>query len=276
MKSVRTAYVVMGLSLPASVFAAQPNVEVPSLLGPLQILVLLTAYLTRRRPIGGWLLLYYISSIVGLLFTVAFAIGDTHRLARTTFDGPAELGLAWVLTLLPSLTMVVVAALGIWLLIRRTPANLRLLRQAMAVDLACMGLGLLTELFYWDMPGAAGISLVHLVYAAIWFAYFRRSKRVQRVFAEGRWSPEMAGGQPRMSIHERKHRSWRAVVWACVGYAAGVLTVWVSGDFGQWVEMYFSVPSVVFALAAALLGYFSPITKARRAMLDRRALDPTQ
>ncbi|MBN8493316.1 MAG: DUF2569 family protein [Burkholderiales bacterium] len=276
MKSVRTAYVVAGLSLPVAAFAAEPNVGLPSLLGPLQILVLLTAYLTRRRPIGGWLLLYYITSFIGLLLVVGFSIADARRLARTSFDGPVELGLTWVFTLLPSLSIVVVFLLGIWLLIRRTLANLRLLRQAMAVAVACLGVGLLLELFAWGMPGASGISLLQLVYGAIWVAYFRRSKRVQWVFAEGRWSPEMAGGQPRMSVHERKHRSWRAAVWACVGYAVGVLAVWVSGDFGQWSEMYFSVPGAVLALAAALVGYFSPITKERRAMLDRRALDPTQ
>jgi hypothetical protein len=163
----------------------------PSNYGFPGFLFLLIAYLSRRREIGGWLMLYYIGLYLGGIVSVVLIATTISNLAPAEWATvPAWKYLLAVLsTFLPIGALVAEIIIGTRLLSKRTPEMLGALRRVMLVFLAATALAFAIDatVFTADRTAAA-LDIYSLIVGCIWLAYFYRSTRVQAVFVTHSWT----------------------------------------------------------------------------------------
>lgn len=139
----------------------------------------------KRNPIGGWLMFYYCQVYGGILVTLFMFALNFQSYVPENFESSSRFAL-FLASVLPVLVLVFVqAAVATFLLSVRTSDMIKLLRWVMMAFVGFALAGTVIDAFYF--PENTRFSLMSLVPATIWLAYFFQSKRVQHVFMRHDW-----------------------------------------------------------------------------------------
>jgi hypothetical protein len=140
----------------------------------------------KRKPIGGWLMLFYWQLYSGLLITGIFFATNIQSYVPENFDSSTKFRL-FLASVVPGLLLFAVkCAVATLLLSARTWDMLRLLRLVMLGELLADVIGSVIDVAYF--PDNVAINLVlTIIPGLIWLAYMFRSKRVQHIFYLQDW-----------------------------------------------------------------------------------------
>ena len=146
------------------------------------------AYLSRRRKIGGWLLYYYVQLFLSVLMTCFITVTTVAKQIQPTEWDNASLYAWYVLSTVPILLVLVAQAVmaGV-LLFRRNEVILGRLRFLQVSMVIASGATLGIDIMYFPETPNLVVDGLTLFFAVVWTWYFRRAKRVQKVFVEHGW-----------------------------------------------------------------------------------------
>ena len=236
------------------------------------------AYLFRRRQIGGWLLYFYMQLYGSLLINTILLTSTISQLNPDAWDS-AQRYVWYVVSTVPVLISIVAeVTVATLLLIRRTEANIRLMRAVLVALLVASGASLCIDLEYFNDGANLFFDVLTVLFAAIWLAYFRKAKRVRRVFIEHSWdyAAQQKVASPKTAA-ERRYLRMRALVLA--GAIFVVLLIGMGSALGDKKPDagIFLVP-LFYALIAAAIGWYLPITEKRRSALvaSAKPADPAK
>lgn len=235
------------------------------------ILGFLIAYSSRRRPIGGWLLYFYMQLYLSLLITLVLTIPYIEYLSPSKW-ARTDLYVWYLLSVIPCLiaqgTEVV---FGTLMINRRTEMNVRRLRTTILALMISTVISLLIDLKFFnegaDGTAAVTMDILTIFFSAIWLAYFYKSVRVQRVFISHNWTYADELPPASKTPRERSYLLKRAAVWGGVFYVSGFALTGISqADTKPDASMLFGLP-LVYALLAVLISYVCPISRKKRELL---------
>ncbi len=152
-------------------------------MGPL--LMALIGYLSRRRAIGGWLLLFYIGLVAGSAFIILMAMPSLKNLNPDEWD-PFYWWLAvldyipWLLAYLAALILGIRAA---FLRDQKALMQMRIAMVALVVT-SWIGVYISFQFFVEDSAGSF-MSTYSAVAASLWCIYWFVSRRVKNVMTLG-------------------------------------------------------------------------------------------
>lgn len=234
----------------------------------------LIAYATRRRPIGGWLMLYYVGLYLGGIVSIVLIATTIGNLAPTQWAGVPgwKYGLAILSTLLPTAALAAQVVVGTRLLYKRTPEMLQTFRRVLLIFVAANVLALATDLTAFKSDRAAApIDIYSLVVGSIWLAYFYKSARVRAVFMTRTWTyPDDQGGVT-TNAAELKYVKKRA--WITFGVIFALFTIF--GWFLDHSARGLVVGLVYGALTGAIGGFIArylSLSKSRREKIAAHAI----
>lgn len=152
------------------------------------------AYLSRRRAIGGWLLIFYLQLYLSALISVLFVPLLISALQPSRWDN-TEIYVIFLLSIVPySIVQFVQLVAATLLLVRRSETNLNFLRhvQTALVVLNFISIAIVFICFFTVNPeraiGLVVVGAFLLPFAICWSMYFRGSKRVRAVFIDKNWA----------------------------------------------------------------------------------------
>lgn len=155
-------------------------------------LVWLVGYLTRKRPIGGWLMAYYWMLYGSVLFTLAAQISVQQNFQPEQWEDRAlyTLFLISIVPLLIAYAAEVVFATRLLFHRYRSDQSVLWLKRAMMFKVACFAVAILID--YFHFPEDIVWDVIPLIPTLLWLGYFRNSLRVEYVFkrAEQGWNYE--------------------------------------------------------------------------------------
>ena len=139
----------------------------------------------KRKPIGGWLMLFYWQLYSGLLISAGFfAVNIQSYVPENVENGTFGLFLA---SNLPSLMLFAIkGAVATLLLSARTWDMLMLLRWVMLAEFSADVIGTLIDVAYFPDNVAVNVILT-IIPGLIWLAYMFRSRRVRHIFYSHDW-----------------------------------------------------------------------------------------
>jgi hypothetical protein len=150
-------------------------------------LVAAICYVARKKPIGGWLLYYYINLYgalaIGILFYIAF-----EQYSPSRWPSPGLYSLSVACALLQKLILVAQAVVATILLKRREWRWVKILCAMLIVDL--VGSAIRFAVYDIYFPDKLLIACISLAWPVIWLPYFCCSRRVRRVFLQRDWGIE--------------------------------------------------------------------------------------
>jgi Protein of unknown function (DUF2569) len=158
---------------------------IPGCGGLVQIALIVWCVQSRPKPIGGWLLLFFIQLYFGLLLTVVIGAASIPNLRPSTWEGSPLYYLFLLSTVPGPLLRVAQAVVGTGLLKTRNGKWVRWMRGLLIADFVCalIGLGVDVAVF----PANIVFSALALIWPMIWLPYFYVSKRVKSVFLTKDW-----------------------------------------------------------------------------------------
>jgi len=137
-------------------------------------------YLSRRRPIGGWVLYFYLQLYLSVLLSLIFLPDVAKNLSPVGWDTPQRyfmfIGSTVPLTVAEWFEVFAASRL----LYEKNAANLLTLRIAIGIVLVCAALAAGIDIEYFNSTPVSDI--MTLIVAFIWSLYFSISERVQQVF----------------------------------------------------------------------------------------------
>jgi hypothetical protein len=177
--------VVVGYQSSCAADAPTPN---PSSGGGLLLILWLVCYLRRKRSIGGWLLYFFIALWFG--FLVSFAL-SAPAFKGLLFPDPSTTWRLYLSYLMNFIGMTILIAMIVNSIILASPnwrawkyalLMRRLLLMECIVSAASVPVDVGIDTF------ATVLDLWTVVTSLIWYTYFRRSIRVDRVFRTNTWN----------------------------------------------------------------------------------------
>lgn len=177
---------VVSLTISASAFAADSATRTTGA-GGFWLMALLV-YLTRKRPMGGWLALYFWQAIGGALLTCLITAATIGNLAPSRWDNKAEYLLALISDLPPVVCLIWLAVVSIRAFSKPTPQTRRHVLMALGAVVTANAVGFGID--YFVFPDAIVLSALQLASAVIWLLYWLGSERVALVFSGVAWNYE--------------------------------------------------------------------------------------
>jgi hypothetical protein len=273
---------VIAHSLAAALFDLVPvahadgsTTTTPPSYGTPGFLFFLIAYFTRKRPIGGWLMLYYWGLYGGGAVTFFLILSTIGNLAPSAWAAIPTWRyiLAVIASLLPVTFIFAEVVAGSMLLSKRNEATLKLLRLILigylVADAIAIGLNFEIYIKPWE---ESVLNIYSAIVGSIWLAYFYLSTRVKAVFVTHTWVEASAGGRDVkvMAPAERKYRTRRASLIGAV-FFVGFYAYYSFNEAAKNADQVGRL--VATALIALLLGlfcYFLPILRKKRDALNGR------
>lgn len=260
----KAVLIAVGLVLiPIPGLAASTSAQSTNPVGAGLCLGLAIAYLARRRPIGGWLLYFYLQLYSSFLVSLVFIDRVVTNLNPGTWDS-AFLYVLFFLSVVPALLAELAAlTFGTVLLFRRTARNVQWLRAALLALAVTSGISLGIDIAYFSELPNIIFDIVTLLFACVWTAYFLRSKRVLLVFIERAWDWKAVSVPRALTPVERRYLGKRAAIAGGVTFV--LLLLMMGGALGDKKPdaSIFVVP-MFYALMAATAAWYSPIRKKKR------------
>ena len=152
------------------------------------LLPFLIAYLFRRRPIGGWLLFFYIQLYLNLIFTLLLFPSLFSELRPADWSSFFDYGMFFLSVVPPAIILILESCIATVLLFRRNERNVRLLRSTLLGLVIASMISIIVDAVYFKEHSAISISIVAAIYALVWYLYFTNSRRVQMVFIDKTWN----------------------------------------------------------------------------------------
>jgi hypothetical protein len=156
---------------------------------------LLIAYLIcnsmKRRPIGGWLLYFYMQLYGGALISILILFTNLKNFNVDLWDDRALYTLYLISTIPTYITILAQVTVGSVLLFHRfkNSRTVNWLRVIFVISFVFELIGLLIDSAHW--PKSVEFDFLPLISSILWFFYFTRSKRVALVFKEANWDPNI-------------------------------------------------------------------------------------
>jgi len=195
--------------LPAVTFASQQS---DSSRGPgagFPLLPLLIAYWTRKRPIGGWLLVYYGSLYADLCVSLMACIVSFSNLGLSLW---ANTEYVFLIVNIAVSTIATVVTAGIsTLLLHKRYRNLKMVSLLRKLLLFCLVWSVVTLGLDSLHPGYDQVILdvMSLAASIVWYVYILRSRRVDHVFVLGDFRAWYAASHPSKPINNNMRADWR-------------------------------------------------------------------
>ena len=154
-------------------------------LAPLGI-ALAIAYVTRRMSIGGWLFFYYFQLYGSLILSLLLGGLIIENLNPAGWEDRALYTL-FVISTIPAMLVKIVEVLFATRLLFKSQRNLKNVKSLRYVLLASVVMYAISlAIDYFHFPDNVALSILGLVFAAIWTLYFFSSSRVSSVLSN--WS----------------------------------------------------------------------------------------
>ena len=155
------------------------------------VLAILIGALTRKRAIGGWLLLYFLGVYGGILYSILLVLFDPSPYGPAYWPSVSEYIFFLIATIPQFLCLVAETILSFKLIPMRSRQwkYILLLRRILAIWLGLVIISLVINLVY--LAETFAIDLYKVIMASISLAYFYRSKRVRSVYLDKNWGQEV-------------------------------------------------------------------------------------
>ena len=155
------------------------------------------SFVCRRDAFGGWLLFYLLAVYGNFAIAWIFLSAPLVRFDPVAWDDK-KLYMLFLTTTVPDLiALFSQVGLSFWFIQKRERQNARMLHYLKLVllcDLIFSLLALPLDLRYW--PSSVWWDMYSIVWPLIWFLYFSRSKRVDRVFVRQDWGSLQSDNRP--------------------------------------------------------------------------------
>lgn len=139
----------------------------------------------KDKPIGGWLLYFYIQLYASAAVSLLFIFPSVSNYNPASWHDMTLYWL-WLISVLPGQVLLIVqVVLGSIMLRHREWKWVQYLMISFAMDLAFSALS--TCIDSWHFPDNVYLNFLTIAYAAIWLLYLWRSVRVEAVFKTHDW-----------------------------------------------------------------------------------------
>jgi hypothetical protein len=224
------------------------------------------AYLTRRRPIGGWLLYFYFQLYLSLLFSLIFLPGIIANINPAGWDSSRRYAMFITSTVPVIATQWFEVFTATRMLIQRNARSVWTLRVALYSLVICTGIAIYIDIGYFDSN--AVFDIMSCVFAVIWSEYFRKAARVKQVFVDHNFSHPDAVSKIPKSPAEKLYIAKRAGVVAVIFFFVMLVVIGMNRD-----QKAPDVGMINLALidggVAAVISLFFRIRKSKRDALQR-------
>lgn len=238
----------------------------------LGVVFLLIAYLTRRREIGGWLMLYFWGTFSGAVLTIVLVGLSIGGLAPSKWAAVSTSHYIYAVIsgLLPVAFIIAQAVVAGMLLSKKDLATVKLLRYVLIGFIISNVIAVgLNYIIYIKPLNESVLNIYSTIIACIWLTYFYVSTRVKSVFIDHTWTYVPPVGYKIMPPAEKKYRTRRGLICGVV-FLFGFYT-WFTifpGDTKNPDPGGRFLATAIFGLIVGLVSYFFPIlSKARREAL---------
>jgi len=153
----------------------------------ISLVILIICYASRKKPIGGWLLCYYIALYLGTIFTVMMTIGPLDNYNPQNWYEKLRYGLFLASTIPSYVTKLaeIVAATVLLFKRYRSQSTVNMLKIVFVLSILFSVLSGGIHVAQWK--DALLADFVRLVWSVVWLFYFSRSHRVEYVFKNKKW-----------------------------------------------------------------------------------------
>jgi hypothetical protein len=167
--------------------AGTSNIPSSSATGGAVWIILAIVYFSRRRAIGGWLLLFYVQLYLGFAFS-ALSLPQFFSGLKPGSWNDAVHYIMFFLSVAPLFAIQIIELYAATrLLFLRDEQNVKFLRNTLvALSAAGMVAFVIDLIYFGDFVGLT-FDMVTVIYAAIWAWYFSKARRVRSVFMERNW-----------------------------------------------------------------------------------------
>ena len=247
------------------VFAASADAPRQHVAGGGLLIAFAIAYLSRRRPIGGWLLYFYIQLYSSLFVSLIFVPQVVSDLDPRQWNN----SFLYVMFFLSMLPMLAAELLEIFvatkLLFRRNEQNVKFLRKILIALFITSAIALVIDVVYFREALSPVFDGITLVFAIIWFLYFSRAKRIQMVFINRNWVYTPYSKRRALSAEDKRKLRNRALISALITFVFFLLMMGtVLRDEGKQPDFgIFTVP-IFYAVVAALIAWYLPVRKRKK------------
>lgn len=255
-------------------FAASTDIQRNPAVGAGIWVVLAIVYLSRRRPIGGWLLYFYVQLYLGFAVSLIFLPQVFSNLNPSNWNNSLQY-VMFFLSVVPVLVAQLTELYGATqLLFRKNESNVKFLRNTLIALCASSAVAIVIDLNYFkDDPGLF-FDFLTLFFSAIWIWYFSKARRVKLVFIEKKWVYSPHSERRVLTIEDKRKLRKRAAIAALVTFVLFLLLIGSEPknegkqlDFG-----IFFVP-LFYALIAAVVAWYLPLRK-RKSSTENTETEP--
>ncbi len=182
--------------LPENILAAESTqtAKPPAAIG-VTFWLLLICYWNRKKPIGGWLLYYFITLFVGSIMSIIliFFTLTLSNFNPMNWENKSRYFL-YIITTVPGYVFLLSQILLSYYLlseIRRDWKHIQILRKILLADFIFSVFYIPIEITYWSLTGSTILNGFSAMVSLIWYFYFKKSIRVKCVFKDKAWNWEM-------------------------------------------------------------------------------------
>ena len=223
------------------------------------------AYLSRRRPIGGWLLYFYVQLYLSLFISLIVVSQVVSNLDPRQWSN----SFLYVMFFLSTFPMLATEFLEIFaatkLLFRRNEQNVKFLRKILIALAITSAMALVIDVKYFQEVLSPVFDSITLVFAIIWFLYFSKARRVKMVFINRTWVYTPYSKRRALSAEDKKKLRNRALISALVTFVLFLLiTGFVLRDEGKQPDFGIFTMPIFYAVVAAIVAWFLPVRKRKK------------
>ena len=214
------------------------------------------AYFSRRRTVGGWLLVYYLqlytSCVVSLgIFGLVF-----KKLPPSDWDNAMDYVLFLLSYIPPGLFYLAELLAATWLLMKRALENLRSLRWVLIGAAASNAISLGIDVSLIPEKELIPFHIMAFGFSLIWCAYFFRSRRVRMVFVDHSWDYAIFSVKRVLSSDDKRRVIRRTVI---SGVTTFVVLLLLMASVMSKPEVGIFVAPTIYGLMVAAIAWYLPV-----------------
>jgi len=225
-------------------------------------------YRARKKPIGGWLLYYYLQLYIGFIYIALTTLAVIEHYTPANWDDSSVYTLYLISTIptdIGHLAEVVVASLLLAPKFRNK-ITVNWLRGVFGYLFVFSLLGLSIDISNW--PDSVVYDFIGLAWPTIWFFYFTNSRRVNLVFKTNDWNfnnlSSVGGNDSKTTTQEnistitsgeiKKYRK-KATIWIVISVAMLILSSILIVNTDSYLNQYLLL--LCIAAMAWGMGWYS-------------------
>jgi len=224
------------------------------------LIAIAIAYFSRRRPIGSWLLCYYVQLYSAIALTTWIFAVSYQDLVPSTWDSAIRY-VMYLLTVIPlQIARIAEVVLGTRLLLQRTEERLRNLRMILIAMVVTSAVAVGIDAYFFALAQKVFPDALALGLSIVWLAYFFKAKRVRLVFIEGKWEYEADTTKRILTSEDRRRLRRRTLVASTITFVVLLVLMGLSlGDKKPDAGIFF-IP-LFYAAIVALIAWYLPLRK---------------